>query len=84
MEQMTDESSSPLRARANRITARVFRGDLGERVAQLEAEVHECRRLSLRLAELTDIVQELLIPLAQSDPAKVEEILRRYGDELGT
>ena len=81
---MTEETSAGLRARANRITNRIFRGDLAERVARLEEEVHECRRLNLRLAELTDVVQELLVPLAQSDPAKVEEILRKYGDELGT
>ena len=37
---------------------------LRERVAVLEDEVQECRQLNLRLAELTDVVQELLLPVA--------------------
>ena len=44
----------------------------------------EYRRLNLRLAELTDVVQELLVPLAQSDPDKVQQVLDRYRDELGS
>jgi hypothetical protein len=60
------------------------RPSLVRRVEALEAEVAECRRLNLRLAELTDVVQELLVPLAQSDPDKVQEILDRYRDELGS
>ena len=35
-----------------------------QRVAELEDEVQECRQLNLRLAELTDVVQELLLPVA--------------------
>ena len=42
---------------------------LRERVAVLEDEVQECRQLNLRLAELTDVVQELLLPVAQRDEA---------------
>ncbi len=37
---------------------------LKDRVAVLEEEVQECRQLNLRLAELTDVVQELLLPVA--------------------
>jgi transposase len=58
--------------------------NLGDRVARLEAEVDELQQLNLRLAELTDVVQELLLPLARQDPDKAVELLERYRDELGT
>ena len=56
---------------------------LRERVAVLEDEVQECRQLNLRLAELTDVVQELLLPLSQRDQEKVDELLERYTAQLG-
>jgi hypothetical protein len=52
--------------------------DLRRRMKVLEDEVQECRALSLRLAELTDIVTELLLPVAQRDEKKLEELLERY------
>jgi hypothetical protein len=55
---------------------------LRRRVAELEDEVQECRRLNVRLAELTDVVQELLVPLAERDEAKVREKLDRYAAGL--
>ena len=64
---------------------------LGERLArleagvdELEAEVDELKQLNLRLAELVDVVQELLLPLARQDPEEALELLERYRDELGT
>ncbi|MGH3445850.1 MAG: DUF6752 domain-containing protein [Nocardioidaceae bacterium] len=51
---------------------------LRERVAVLEDEVQECRQLHLRLAELTDVVGELLLPLAQRDEDRIAEALERY------
>ncbi len=57
---------------------------MGERVARLEAEVDELQQLNLRLAELIDVVQELLLPLARQDPDRAIEVLERYRDELGT
>lgn len=51
---------------------------LKERVAELEEEVQECRQLNLRLAELTDVVQELLLPIAQRDESRIAEIMERY------
>lgn len=51
---------------------------LKTRVTELEAEVQECRQLNLRLAELTDVVQELLLPIAARDEDKVAELLDRY------
>ena len=57
--------------------------ELTARVASLEDEVRECRRQQLRLAELTDVVQELLLPISQRDQAKVDEVLERYSAQLG-
>jgi hypothetical protein len=56
--------------------------ELHQRVADLELEVQECRALNLRLAELTDLVTELLVPIAQRDQAKLDELLAKYHDRL--
>jgi flagellar biosynthesis/type III secretory pathway chaperone len=55
---------------------------LRERVANLEDEVQECRQLNLRLAELTDVVQELLLPVAQRDEQRISELLEKYSRGL--
>jgi prefoldin subunit 5 len=55
---------------------------LRRRVSELEEEMQESRRLNRRLAELTDIVQELLVPLAQRDEEKVRRYLDRYSTAL--
>lgn len=57
--------------------------DLQERVAALETELAETRRHHLRVAELTDMVEALLIPLARRDDAAVEQVLREFTDTLG-
>ena len=57
--------------------------ELTARVETLEDEVREARRQQLRLAELTDVVQELLLPVSQRDQATVEELLERYSAQLG-
>lgn len=57
--------------------------ELTARVRDLEDQVQECRRHHHRLAELTDVVQELLVPISQRDQESVEEILERYTDQLG-
>ena len=64
-------------ARVRRLT------QLEDRVAELEAEIQECRQVNLRLAELTDVVAELLLPVAQRDEARIDEVLRRYHDSVG-
>jgi hypothetical protein len=56
--------------------------DLRARVGRLEKEVQECRALNLRLAELTDLVTELLLPVAQRDEARVNELVERYQRSL--
>ncbi len=75
--------SNPLRDRAARVkaTARRYlaeRNDLEGRVRALEAEVQENRALNRRIAELTDVVTELLLPAAQRDEAKISEVLADY------
>ena len=56
---------------------------LNERIAALEAEVQECRQMNLRLAELTDLVTELLLPVAERDEARIAEVLRSYHESVG-
>ena len=67
--------------RSGRLNAEV--AQLTRRVEELEAEVQECRQLNLRLAELTDLVQELLVPVAQRDEEKLAALVQQYSDELG-
>ena len=56
--------------------------ELRDRLAVLEDEVQQCRQLNLRLAELTDVVQELLLPVAQRDEARLAELMERYSKGL--
>jgi predicted alpha/beta-hydrolase family hydrolase len=51
---------------------------LRSRVAQLEREIVETQRLGGRVAELIDLVQELLLPAADRDDVKLQELLARY------
>ncbi len=55
---------------------------LQQRVAVLEEEVQECRQLNLRLAELTDVVEELLLPVAQRDDKRLAAVLEKYSQGL--
>ena len=58
------------------------KNDLRRRVAALEEEVQECRQLNLRLAELTDVVTDLLVPLSRGDEAALRETLVKYQESL--
>lgn len=69
---------SSLRTGSRRATVR----RLEERVADLEADVAEMRRHNVRLAELTDVVQELLVPMASRDEAKIQEAIERFQESL--
>lgn len=55
---------------------------LRDQVPALEAELVDNRALHRRLAELTDVVTELCVPLAERDEARVAEVLDRYRDSL--
>ena len=61
-----------------RITHGSAGGDLADRVAALEEAVQENRALNVRLAELTDVVTELLLPVAARDEQKLEALLEKY------
>jgi hypothetical protein len=65
-----------------RIKDRRDRGDLAQRVAALEADVLELRRHHLRLAELTDVVAELLVPMASRDQDKIDEAIAKFNESL--
>jgi hypothetical protein len=55
---------------------------LRERVAALESEVQESRRLNRRIAELTDVVQELLLPEPQRDEERLSKRLETYASSF--
>jgi hypothetical protein len=55
---------------------------LEQRVADLEADMSEMRRHNLRLAEIADVVQELLIPMASRDEVRVQEAIERFNKSL--
>lgn len=56
---------------------------LQNRVTELEREVQQLRRHHLRLAELTDVVQELLIPMAGRDQDQIDAAIERFNQSLG-
>lgn len=55
---------------------------LERRVADLEADLAELRRHNLRLAEIADVVQELLVPMASRDEAAVQAAIERFQGSL--
>jgi predicted LPLAT superfamily acyltransferase len=61
---------------------RRHRSGVRERIALLEAEMQENRQLNRRIAELTDVVAELLIPVSDRDQEGTREALARYRTEL--
>ena len=52
--------------------------DLKARIAELEARVAESRRLHLRVAELSDVVTELLLPPRSTDARVTAKALSDY------
>jgi hypothetical protein len=70
------------RDRAVGRVARAVAGDrldqLQQRLDDLEAEVQECRQLNVRLAEVTDLVEQLLLPLAARDEERVAAAVEKY------
>lgn len=56
--------------------------DLRGRVAELERDVQESRLLNQRLAELTDVVAEVLVPAADRDDKLLAERLATYNREF--
>lgn len=56
----------------------VFDSTLRGRVQRLEAELEADRQLHRKVAELSDVVAELLIPIQDRDEARVTEVLSHY------
>ncbi len=56
--------------------------NLESRVAELERALQEQRQLSMRVAQLTDIVQELLIPVVDRDEERLHRLLKEYAASL--
>ncbi len=69
---------------AGRLTRTIRSGDdeLARRVEALEADVVELRRHNVRLAEIVDVVQELLVPLASRDQARIDEAIEKFSKSL--
>jgi hypothetical protein len=55
---------------------------LRRKVALLEQEVQETRQLNKRLAEITDVVAEVLLPAEQRDDERLRAVLQRYESSL--
>jgi len=56
--------------------------DLYARIDELEGAVEENRNLNLRVAELVDLVQELLIPVASQDRDRIDAALAKFQRSL--
>jgi hypothetical protein len=56
--------------------------EMRTRIEELEAAVEENRNLNLRVAELVDLVQELLVPVASQDKDKIEAALADFQRSL--
>jgi len=71
-----------LRRRAVDAAAGGLVGELVTRMDELEAAVQENRNLNLRVAELVDLVQELLLPVASQDKDKIDAALEKFQRSL--
>lgn len=63
-------------------SGRVAIGRLEQRVSELEADMTEMREHNVRLAEIADLVQELLVPMASRDEAAVQRAIERFQGSL--
>lgn len=77
------DGAAVARSRAQRARARLEnRVSIRDRLATLEAEAQENRQLNRRVAELTDVIAELLLPLSEQDPARAQQVLAAYRDKI--
>jgi predicted ribosome quality control (RQC) complex YloA/Tae2 family protein len=81
------ETSPELQSRLDKMTNRLDRQqrllrDQTRRIEELEAAVEEQRTHAIRLAQLTDLVQELLIPVESRDEARLRQLLSDYSASL--
>lgn len=52
---------------------------MAQRITDLERDVAELREQNLRLAEIADVVQELLVPLASRDQERIDAAIEEFG-----
>lgn len=75
-------SKGTFKDRAVERMVRAVAGDrldkLQQRLEDLEAEVQECRQLNIRLAEVTDLVEQLLLPMAARDEDQIAAAVEKY------
>ncbi|HWJ09939.1 MAG TPA: DUF6752 domain-containing protein [Nocardioides sp.] len=64
------------------MTRRAEVQELRARVEDLETSIAELRRHHLRLAELTDLVQELLLPVAARDEERIAAAIDKFQQGL--
>jgi hypothetical protein len=76
-----DRLISRLRAFRSSVEPGPERG-LAARVAALEAAVEECRTLSQRLADVVDVVTEVLVPAADRDDERMRAALANLNKTL--
>jgi len=78
----SEQSRRGLKARIVDRLARAVTGEsldaLQQRLQDLEAEVQECRQLNIRLAEVTDLVEQLLLPMAARDEEAIAAAVEKY------
>jgi hypothetical protein len=68
---------------ASRVRAAKDVLSLSDRMAALEEEVMELRQMNMRLAEIADVVMELLVPLERRDQEQVDRLIDTYRAGLG-
>jgi hypothetical protein len=55
---------------------------LRRRVTVVERELQEARQLNKRLAEIVDVVAEVLLPAEQRDEKRLRAVLAKYDESL--
>ena len=71
-----------LRGAARRAASRTPLGEMQRRIEALESEIEELRQQNLRLAEIADVVQELLVPLSSRDQATIDAAIEKFSQGL--
>jgi hypothetical protein len=76
---MADRAKGVARTVRDRVRdSSVFDRSLRGRVERLEQELEADRQLHRRIAELSDVVAELLVPMQDRDEDRVNELLSQY------
>lgn len=66
----------------NELITKARKSSLPRRIADLERDVAELREQNLRLAEMADVIQELLIPLASRDQDRIDAAIEKFQKSL--